>query len=203
MRLSAQRLERLLHSRWPLTISTILTIVRIFLVPVIVYAMIMHMWGVAFWLFVVAAITDLLDGWLARLLNQQTLFGAVLDPIADKLLLLSCYITLAFISTPLFTIPRWFVLFVLTKELLQLVGVLIIYRFRSVVVATPTFLGKATTFVQVLFIVWLFACYFFNWVPVKTYYVMVSSLAFLVTSVLIQYAYLGYKQLAGNDESVR
>src|SRR5690349_20790870 len=104
--------RRLPEAEKRITIPTLFTILRIVLVPIIVGAMVAGWWGCAFLFFVVACLTDVIDGLLARLLNEKTLFGAFLDPIADKLLLISCFFTLAFVTTPLFLIPRWFVLFV-------------------------------------------------------------------------------------------
>ena len=67
-------------------------------------------------LFAVAAISDILDGWLARYLHEHTFLGACLDPIVDKLLVLSVFATLALFHTPLFALPRWFVMLVFIKE---------------------------------------------------------------------------------------
>jgi len=178
-----------------ITLSTILTIVRIILVPIIVAAMVMHYWGTSFLLFVIAAITDCLDGTLARLLNQKTFLGAFLDPLADKLLILSCFFTLAFVQSPLFAIPKWFVWFVLCKEVLQLSGAVFVYLRKGHIEIRPTILGKVTATAQMCFIIWLFACYFFQWVPIKTYYTMLGLLLILITVSLLQYARIGIRFL--------
>lgn len=176
-----------------LTFSTLLTIIRIILTPCIVAAMVMQRWGIAFWLFLIAALTDVFDGLLARFLNNQTFLGASLDPVADKFLLISCFTTLAFVQSPLFAIPHWFVGIVIIKELLLIVGILIFWSLKGIVRIEPTPLAKATTFVQVCFIIWLFACYFFHWLPVKTYWTMLGLLLFLVIAVLGQYAWIGWR----------
>lgn len=178
-----------------MTLSTWLTLARIALVPIIVVAMIIGQWGCAFWLFVTAAVTDVLDGNVARWRNEQTFLGACLDPIADKCLLISCFFTLAFVRTPLFSIPRWFVIIMLIKELIIVGGAYTIYLLRGSVAIEPTRLGKMTTVFQVLFIVWLFACYFFQWVPVKTYYVMLTSVLIIVGASFTQYVVIGLQQV--------
>jgi len=178
------------------TVSTMFTIARIVLTPFIVYAMTVGWWGVAFSLFVCAALTDVIDGGLARLLDQRTVLGACLDPIADKVLLLSCFATLSFVSTPLFTIPLWFVSFVLAKEFLLVGGAVALYYTRGYVDICPTKLGKATTLVQVLFIIWLFACYFFHWLPVKTYYMVLGTVTLMVSASLVHYS---YEALSGEE----
>ena len=178
-----------------ITLSTLLTLGRIVLAPFIVCSMIFFHWGTAFILFCIAAITDVLDGNLARLLDEKTFLGACLDPIADKLLLLSCFFTLAFVQSPLFSIPLWFVLLVLLKELILVIGAIILYYRKGHIEIHPTFLGKITTVVQMGFIIWLFACYFFTWIPVKTYYSMLGLVIILVFASLAQYVMIGIRQL--------
>ena len=181
-----------------ITLSTLFTLGRIALTPFIVCAMIAGQWGAAFWLFVVASSFDIIDGNLARLLNEQTFLGACLDPIADKILLVSCFATLAFVQSPLFSIPLWFVLLVLCKDLIIIFGSVSIFWFKGHLEVNPTFLGKATTVAQVWFIIWLFACYFFGWLPVKTYYTALGVLFSLIVLSLLQYVYLGLKQWKGS-----
>lgn len=176
-----------------LTVSTLFTLLRVFFVPFIVGAMIYGYWGIAFFLFVTAALSDTVDGTIARLRGEQTFLGACLDPIADKILLLSVFFTLAFVDTPLFKIPLWFVLLVLIKEILQIGGVIVLYALRGHIEVRPTILGKVTMVVQVVFIVWLFSCYFFRWMPIKTYYTMLGILLFMVIASLIHYARIGLR----------
>lgn len=175
------------HREWRITIPTLFTILRIFLVPWIVIAMIGQQWGLSFYLFIAAAGTDMIDGALARLWNEKTFLGACLDALADKLLLIACFVTLAFVNSPLFSIPGWFVFLVLIKELVMIGGSFVVYLMKGFIEIKPTMLGKLTTFVQICFIVWLFSCYFFNWLPVKTYYFMLGLLTVLSGACLMHY----------------
>lgn len=177
-----------------ITFPTILTCVRIALVPFIVAAMSFHQWGLAFLLFVIASVTDFFDGNLARMFDQKTFLGACLDPIADKLLLISFFFTLVFIDTPLFTVPIWFVLLILLKELLVVFGAAYILFSGGHLDVRPTLLGKCTTVVQMAFIIWLFACYYFRWVPVKTYYTMLAVMLCMLFFSFVQYMRIGLKQ---------
>lgn len=178
-----------------ITIPTLFTLLRIIVVPVIIGAMIIGWWGCAFFFFIFACLTDVIDGLLARLLNEKTFLGACLDPIADKFLLIFCFFTLAFVSTPLFSIPRWFVLFVVSKEIIQIAGAGIIYYVRGHLNVRPTVLGKITTCIQMIFIMWLFACYFFCWVPIKTYYTMLGIMMLFITVSFVQYARIGLRMV--------
>lgn len=174
-----------------ITISTMLTIARIVMTPVIVWAMIAAKWNYAFWLFICAAVTDTLDGNVARWRNEQTLLGAWLDPIADKILTLSCFFTLAFQNRPLLAIPIWFVVIILIRELVVVLGVGILYMLRGFMQVQPTIMSKITTLIQVLFLAWLFACNFFNWLPIKTYYAVFSVMVGFVILSLLQYVRMG------------
>lgn len=178
-----------------ITLATMFTIGRILVVPFIVFAMVLGQWGPAFGLFLGAAVTDSVDGTIARLFDQKTFLGACLDPLADKLLLLSIFATLAFINTPLFVIPQWFVVLVLLKEALQITGAVILYHRKGHLEVQPTLLGKATMLVQVAFICWLFACYFFNWMPVKTYHTMLGLMLIMIFAAFMQYVRIGLRYL--------
>jgi cardiolipin synthase (CMP-forming) len=185
------------HAEKRITIPTLFTLLRIALVPVIVGSMILNSWGCASFFFVFACLTDVIDGFLARILNEKTFLGACLDPIADKLLLISCFFTLAFVTTPLFVVPQWFVLFVVSKELIQLAAACVIYTVRGHLNVQPTMLGKITTCLQMVFIMWLFASYFFCWMPLKTYYTMLGVMMFFITASFVQYARIGLRMSLG------
>jgi cardiolipin synthase len=196
-KLTWRTISRIPNHEWRLTFSTMITIMRIMLAPCVVFAMLSGSWGKASTLFIIASMTDFLDGNMARLLNEQTFLGACLDPIADKILLVPCFMTLAFIKTPLFSIPLWFVAMVLVRECIVLLGALGIYLYHGDVEIKPTLLSKLTTMMQMIFIIWLFACYFMHWEPIKTYFAMLGILLVLVVSSLLQYIYIGINQLKG------
>jgi len=195
MKFSFAWFKRLPAHEKRMTISTVLTIGRIVLVPFIVISMVLHFWGLAFILFTTAAVTDVLDGALARWRNERTLLGAGLDPIADKFLLVSCFFALAFMQTPLLPIPQWFVLIVLIKEMVLIAGTFYVYFKSGHIEIQPTRLGKTTTAVQVIFIAWLFFCYFFNWLPIKTFYSVLWLVVILVIASFVQYGRIGIRQL--------
>ena len=193
MKLNLSFFKRLPAREKKITISTLFTLGRIVLTPIIVTAMILHYWGFAFALFLCAAITDMLDGIFARRWNEQTLLGMCLDPIADKLLILSCFFTLAFVQTPLFIIPKWFFIIVFIKEIILIAGAILLYAIKGHIEVRPLWVGKITTVVQMGFISWLFACYFFQWMPVKTYYTMLAIVLCLVIISLVQYTIMGVR----------
>ncbi|MBT4577751.1 CDP-alcohol phosphatidyltransferase family protein, partial [bacterium] len=77
-----------------ITIPTVLTVIRFILIPFVAQALLLQQWMYALLLFVIASVTDLLDGMLARWLNQSSWLGRILDPLADKLLIFVVYAVL-------------------------------------------------------------------------------------------------------------
>lgn len=154
-------------------------------------------WETAFWIFCIAAGTDVLDGHFARVLKEQTNLGRVLDPLADKILIVATFSALAFIDTPLFHIPLWFVVLVFVREGIIILGSCIIMRKRHDVTVESIIWGKLTTLFQVLFITWLFVCYFIGWDPEQTFGVVLVLLALFSILSLFQYVKKGVLYLAG------
>ncbi len=130
---------------WP----NALTLFRIFLLPVFLIAVIYNRVGIALILFLLAAVTDLLDGLLARRLRQETKLGLYLDPVADKLLM-----TVAFVAlTVKGWLPAWLAVLVVSRDLFIILGVAIVHFSGQKLNLAPTTWGKQTTVLQALFII--------------------------------------------------
>lgn len=177
------------------TVANCLTASRIFLVPFIVAGIFYQRWYLVFYLFLYVGLSDLLDGFLARLLKENTYLGKLLDPIADKILLVSSFAALAFLESPSFLIPKWFVFLVLFREFFILTGGFIMLLLNINFEIAPTIWGKLTTFFQILFILWIFLCGFFEWNPEKTYYIFLTLLALFSVLSLLQYIKIGLNYL--------
>ncbi len=136
-----------------LTLPNLLTASRLILAPFVAWRLLQHDVEGAFWLFVIAAITDLLDGWLARLLNQKSEFGALLDPIADKVMLLT---TLSFLAlTDL--LPLWLLWLVLVRDGVILSGALAYRRLTGGLRIRPILSGKITIALEFILVSWVLA----------------------------------------------
>lgn len=125
-----------------------LTVLRILLVPVFVMFLISGRYDYALATFLIAGITDGLDGTIARAANQRTTLGAYLDPLADKLLLMSAFATLAFLEL----VPLWIAILVVVRDVLLVIATLVAKATASRVDISPSLLGKGTTVVQLLYI---------------------------------------------------
>jgi len=102
-------------------------------------------------IFFIAVITDAVDGYIARTHRQKTKAGAILDPLADKLLLISAFLSLYKVGHLLggITFPLWFVLAVISRDIILLIGSMIIYIIKRRLEVSPTQWGKATTCFQI------------------------------------------------------
>jgi cardiolipin synthase len=130
--------------RW-INLANLFTLARLVLVPFVVGAILDGRNVAALKLFFAAALTDVIDGFLARNFGQATPFGAYLDPIADKLLLSGIYLALGATGA----VPWWLVAFVLGRDiyiLLAVIGIMALTKVRSF---PPTRWGKISTFVQI------------------------------------------------------
>ena len=128
-----------------MTLANRLTILRILITPAVVILMLYKHMGAAIALFLVAGVTDGLDGFVARRRGQRTALGMVLDPLADKLLLMSSVVAL----TVLKELPRWFTIILVSRDLILIGGSLIIYMFAGKRSFPPSRLGKWTTACQI------------------------------------------------------
>ncbi len=133
-----------------LTVANQLTILRMALAPFLVLAVLWHEFTWALVIFVVAGVTDLLDGLIARLGHQKTTLGAMLDPVADKVLLSSSFIVLTWGSGLDPRIPVWLTVITLSRDAIIVVSVTAINLTVGRRIFFPSFLGKATTLAQIL-----------------------------------------------------
>jgi cardiolipin synthase len=136
------------------TIPNLLCLLRMGLVPLFIITLVNGDPRKALLIFVVAGVTDALDGFIARFWNQQSLLGAYLDPIADKLLLTSAYVVLSIPSLNHgVQIPLWVTILVIARDVLLVVVGLVLYMAAGVRKFPPTILSKINTVLQVAAVV--------------------------------------------------
>jgi cardiolipin synthase len=129
------------------SLPNLITLGRILLVPVVVWAISNGAMAIAFILFVVAGISDAVDGFLAKRFNMTSELGAYLDPIADKALIMSIYITLGIPGT----IPRWLVILVVSRDIMIIGAVILSTLLGSPMVVKPLLVSKLNTVAQIFF----------------------------------------------------
>jgi cardiolipin synthase len=134
-----------------LTYANQLTILRMIFIPCFVLLLIYNHPKTAVMVFVLAGLTDGLDGLLARKFQQKTVLGSFLDPMADKLMLTAAFITLTVPSVPVsYHIPIWLTVTSISRDLLIALASLVIYLQTGHKQFSPSFLGKCTTAFQLI-----------------------------------------------------
>lgn len=128
-----------------MNIPNIITVGRTLLVPVVFWLVISGHDAVAFALFVTAGVSDALDGYLARRLDMQTQLGAYLDPLADKLLIVSIFIALGMRGD----VPSWLVITIVARDILIVLGILLASMLGRPVEIAPLMVSKLTTVAQI------------------------------------------------------
>ena len=171
-----------------MNIPNSLTLLRILLVPVFIECMVYGAYGLALLVLVVAGLTDAIDGLLARRWNQQTRLGMLLDPLADKLLLTSAFLSLSMLHL----VPSWLVIVVVSRDVILLLGTALAHVTGTQIDVTPTFWGKGTTVLQLSYV---FLVVLLTWLDLSlsmlTPLVVVMA-GFTLTSGL-HYIYRGYR----------
>lgn len=129
-----------------------ITITRIILTPLFIAAMVYGRMNIALILFMAAVISDGLDGFVARSMHQKTYIGTILDPVADKILLISAFICLTLIkSIPEgLRLPPYVPIIVISRDAIIVLGSILIHVIKGGVKIVPSFWGKVTTFFQMI-----------------------------------------------------
>lgn len=188
-----------------MTLANKITIARILLIPVFVVFVIYHQntgldsyRSIALATFLLASVSDAIDGWIARRFHQQSQLGATLDPLADKLLLVSAIILLSRTSAPhIATLPLWLAATVLSRDALLILGWIVIRLTCGSVTMKPYFISKTGTVLQMTAVVLALA----NAWPILREW---SAFAAAVTTGLSTVLYVrdGVAQLSANPKSL-
>lgn len=130
-----------------MSIPNLITLGRILLVPVVVWAIASGAMLTAFVLFLVAGISDAVDGYLAKRFKMASELGAYLDPLADKTLIVSIYVTLGIAGS----IPRWLVILVVSRDIMIIGAVMLSWLIGSPLKVKPLVVSKLNTAAQIVF----------------------------------------------------
>jgi cardiolipin synthase len=128
------------------TIPNFISIGRLFLVPLAIWLIVSDDPLTAFWIFVLAGVSDGVDGFLARQFNMRSVVGAYLDPLADKALLVSIYVTFAVLNE----IPTWVTILVVSRDVLIIGAVVLAGMLGQPVAMRPLIVSKLNTVAQIV-----------------------------------------------------
>ena len=153
-----------------MSIPNLITLGRILLVPIVVWAIASGAMWIAFVLFVAAGVSDAVDGYLAKRFKMTSVLGAYLDPLADKALIVSIYLTLGINNL----IPRFLVILVVSRDILIVGGIMLSWVIGNPLKIRPLLVSKLNTVAQILF-----AC------------VVLGSLGFHIEAERIEFVLMG------------
>jgi cardiolipin synthase len=177
-----------------LNIPNLLTLTRLFLVPVFLALLSQHRFGYALYVFSIAGLTDALDGTIARWFDLRTEIGALLDPFADKLLLLSAFVGLTVENL----IPGWLLGVVITRDIVIVFGyLLLIFYTDERVPVHPSYLGKAATCFQLASVVAALAG--IGQSQTELWNILLFATAAITALSGIHYAYQGLAWLSSSE----
>lgn len=179
-----------------MTIPNLITVFRFLLVPATVWAILGGRMEMAFWFFLVAGVSDAVDGFIARQFGQWSELGAYLDPIADKLLLVSIFVMLAYKGL----IPDWLVIMVVTRDALIVGGVMLAAVMENPVAMRPLFVSKATTAAQLALATLVLAEQAFIAGPDWLRGAAIAAVAILTAASAAAYLITWFRHMGGNGE---
>lgn len=183
---------------WLRYLPNAITISRILAMVPLVWFMLEKNYEVALYIAIIAGFSDLLDGFLAKRYGWQGWLGGILDPLADKFMMLCCFLVFAVQGL----IPKWLLILVLSRDIIIITGATY-YHFAIVKVekAKPSMLSKFNTAIQIGLIVVLLAhhsIFQFDTLVIKTLFILVTF--FTVTSGLHYVYYWGKKAVAETEK---
>jgi CDP-diacylglycerol--glycerol-3-phosphate 3-phosphatidyltransferase len=190
-----------------MTTANKITILRILLIPLFVVELLYYFKSgdetnriLALLCFAVAAILDGVDGYIARRYNQRSELGAILDPLADKLLLVSGIVLLSLHKPPELTltvIPLWLTATIISRDVLILIGMVVIQMTCGKTTVRPRFTGKIATVLQMTLVLWIMLKWSEKWV---TYWVYGAGITTGISGLL--YLWDGVRQLSASPTSL-
>lgn len=183
-----------------MTIPNLITVMRFLLVPAVVLAMLRGRMDLAFAGFVVAGISDAVDGFIARQFNQRSTLGAYLDPMADKVLLVSVFVVLGYMDE----LPLWLVIAVVSRDALIVCAVLLSTVMGNPVAVRPLLVSKANTAVQIVLAALVLGELTFGILPgaVRTGLVLLSGALTVASAAAYLVGWLRHMSGYGEGKSV-
>lgn len=172
-----------------MNIPNTLTLIRIILIPVFVTAIIYKRYDYALYLFGIAAVTDMLDGLIARVTGQKTALGTFLDPLADKFLLVTSFILFSIYGL----IPKWLTITIISRDVIVITGWIVLYVITHTKNIETTIMGKLAIAFQLILIFYVLLEINMPSLPDVRIYLQWFTAIFTIISGL-HYIYRGFKQ---------
>lgn len=180
-------------------LPNLISALRILLVAPLIATILLGRYETALVIAVVAGVSDGVDGYLARHFRWQSRLGSILDPVADKLMLVGCMLALGWLHEA----PRWLVVLVVARDAVITLGVLAWHRVLHSFKARPSWLSKTTTVAQIGFVLLVLADQAFDWhvrmaIPVWTVAIVTAASGL---DYVVRWGRLARRELVGRKRS--
>ncbi|TCR66271.1 CDP-alcohol phosphatidyltransferase family protein [Bosea sp. BK604] len=175
-----------------MTLPNLITVGRLFLVPLVILMIVSQRWQAAFAIFVIAGVSDAIDGILARHFGMASELGGYLDPIADKALIVSIYVTLAMVGA----VPAWLVILVVSRDLMIVSAVILSWVMGKPLAMTPFAISKINTAAQVIFAALVLGSHAFGVDPGAAGEVVELAVAILTVGSMAAYLAFWLRRMA-------
>jgi cardiolipin synthase len=175
-----------------MNVPNLLSLFRILITFFFILAVYHDRFDYALYLFILQGITDLLDGFIARVMSKKTNLGAYLDPIADKTMLVAAFVMLSIKGI----VPLWLPALIILKDLVVAIGFFLLYRLGRTMKPVPSIFGKITTTCQIATVLYALLVTLFSWSNVGAYsaaFIFVT--AFFTVLAGCHYVYVGIRML--------
>lgn len=174
-----------------MTKANIISVSRIILIPFFAACVVLYspqagyFRYLAFVLFLAAALSDLLDGYLARKFNEVSHLGRILDSLADKLLIVSAFIVVSFFSRLPYRTPEWAAAVIIGRDILLVAGVLGLYAFKKEFYVSPNMLGKISIIFEIITIALILLNFKYSYIiwQITLILVIVSGIIYIIDSI--------------------
>jgi cardiolipin synthase len=133
------------RSPFLIALPNLITLARLLAVPLAVWLIIQDRYGTAFWVFAAAGASDALDGFIAKQFSLRTMLGAFLDPLADKMLLMSVYVALGYRGQ----VQAWLVILIVSRDVLIIGGAILYQTVKQSLTMKPLLISKINTAAQI------------------------------------------------------
>ncbi|MBI4691383.1 MAG: CDP-alcohol phosphatidyltransferase family protein [Nitrospirae bacterium] len=171
-----------------LNLPNTLTIARIVIIPLFITAVLYGRYDYALYLFIIAALTDTLDGLIARLTNQKTVLGTFLDPLADKFLLVTSFIVFSINGW----LPKWLTITIISRDIIVITGWLLIYLITHTSKVEPTITGKTAIAMQLILLCYVLLDVNIASLPdIHTVLIWITAVVTIISG--LHYIYRGFK----------
>jgi cardiolipin synthase len=180
-------------------LPNLISCLRIALVVPLIVAILSDRYEFALVVAGVAGVSDGVDGWLARRFRWQSRLGSILDPVADKLMLVGCMVALGWLHEA----PRWMVALVVVRDVVITLGALAWHRVLRNFEARPSWLSKATTVAQIGFVLLVLAARTFGWRVPMASPVWIVAILTIVSGIdyVVRWGLLARRELRGRGTS--